>query len=174
MRKQLLLQGPESRALSRPHSEDTGVLDKRSSCSHLSTMTQLVSLLFALVGPDEQLQPVLQQQPPGDVGAKVAASSSECVGAAAFLGFRERGERQDGVRGEQREEEEDEDEDEEELEVGVLWFLLWLRLLLGREPSVDLNLLACLQDGPRSSCSKLRLGNLRADFTWRGGAGERE
>ena len=51
-------------------------------------MTELISLLLALVGSDEQLETVLQQQPLGDIRAKVAASSSECVGTAAFLGFR--------------------------------------------------------------------------------------
>lgn len=38
--------------------------------------------------PDKQLQSVLEQQSLGDVGAKVAASSSECVGTAAILDFR--------------------------------------------------------------------------------------
>ena len=55
---------------------------------YLSTMTELISLLFALVGPDEQLEPVLEQQSLGDVRTEVAASSSEGVGTAAFLGFR--------------------------------------------------------------------------------------
>ena len=40
------------------------------------------------MGSDEQLEAVLEQQSLGDVGAEVAASSSECVGTAAFLGFR--------------------------------------------------------------------------------------
>lgn len=51
-------------------------------------MTELISLLFALMGSDEQLESVLEQQFLGDVRAEVAASSSECVGTAAFLGFR--------------------------------------------------------------------------------------
>lgn len=51
-------------------------------------MTELISLLFALVGSDEQLESVLEKQSLGDVGAKVAASSSERVGTAAILGFR--------------------------------------------------------------------------------------
>lgn len=51
-------------------------------------MAELISLLLALVRSDEELQSVLEQQPLGDVGAKVAASSSERVGAAAILGFR--------------------------------------------------------------------------------------
>lgn len=55
---------------------------------HLSVMTELVSLLLALVRSNKQLQAVLEQQLPGDVGAEVAASSPECVWAAAILGFR--------------------------------------------------------------------------------------
>lgn len=55
---------------------------------YLSTMTELVSLLFALMGSDEQLESVLEQQSLGDVRPEVAASSSECVGSAAFLVFR--------------------------------------------------------------------------------------
>ena len=51
-------------------------------------MTELVSLLFAFMGSDEQLEAVLEQQSLGDIGAEVAASSSERVGTAAFLGFR--------------------------------------------------------------------------------------
>lgn len=51
-------------------------------------MTELISLLFALMGSDEQLESVLEQQSLGDVRAEVAASSSECVGTAAFVGFR--------------------------------------------------------------------------------------
>lgn len=56
--------------------------------AYLSAVTELVSLLFALMGSDEQLEAVLEQQSLGDIGAEVAASSSECVGTAAFLGFR--------------------------------------------------------------------------------------
>lgn len=55
---------------------------------YLSTVTELISLLFALVGSDEKLESMLEQQPLGDVGPEVAASSSECVGTAAFLDFR--------------------------------------------------------------------------------------
>lgn len=55
---------------------------------HLSTMTELISFLFALVGSDEQLESVSGQQSLGDVRTKVAASSSEYVGTAAFLSFR--------------------------------------------------------------------------------------
>lgn len=51
-------------------------------------MTKLIALLFALMGSNEQLQSVLQQQSLGDVRAEVAAPSSECVGTAAFMGFR--------------------------------------------------------------------------------------
>ena len=50
-------------------------------------MTELISLLFALMRADDQLQSVLDQQSLSDVRAKVAASTSERVGAAAFLGF---------------------------------------------------------------------------------------
>lgn len=51
--------------------------------------------------------------------------------------------------------------------LGVFWLLLWLRLLLGRELSVDLILFTCRLDWPMLSCSKLCLENLMADFTWR-------
>lgn len=51
-------------------------------------MTKFVTLLFALMRADEQLQSVLVQQPLSNVRAEVAASTSERVGAAAFLGFR--------------------------------------------------------------------------------------
>lgn len=51
-------------------------------------MTQLVTLLLALVGSDEQLESVLEQQALGDVRAEVTASSPECVGTAAVRGFR--------------------------------------------------------------------------------------
>lgn len=54
---------------------------------YLSTVTQLITLLFALVGSDEQLESVLEQQPSGDVGAEVTASSPERVGTAALQGF---------------------------------------------------------------------------------------
>lgn len=55
--------------------------------AYLSTVTQLITLLFALVGSDEQLESMLEQQPSGDVGAEVAASSPERVGTAALQGF---------------------------------------------------------------------------------------
>jgi len=51
-------------------------------------MTEFISLLFALMGADEELQSVLEQQSLGDIRAKVAASSSEGVEAAAILDFR--------------------------------------------------------------------------------------
>ncbi len=54
---------------------------------YLSTMTELISLLFALVGSDEQLESMLEQQSLGDVRPEVAASSSEGVGTAALLDF---------------------------------------------------------------------------------------
>lgn len=50
-------------------------------------MTQLIALLFALMGPDEQLESLLEQQSSGDVRAKVTASSPKCVGTAAVWGF---------------------------------------------------------------------------------------
>lgn len=51
-------------------------------------MTELISLLFALMRADDELQSMMDQQSLSNVRAEVAASSSECVGAAAFLGFR--------------------------------------------------------------------------------------
>lgn len=54
---------------------------------YLSIMTELISLLLALMRPDKQLQSVLQQQSLSDVRAEVAASSSICVGTAAILDF---------------------------------------------------------------------------------------
>lgn len=50
-------------------------------------MTQLVALLFALMGSDEQLESLLEQQSPGDVRAEVTASSPKGVGTAAVWGF---------------------------------------------------------------------------------------
>lgn len=50
-------------------------------------MAQLVTLLFALMGSDEELEPVLEQQSSGDVRAEVTASSPERVGIAAIWGF---------------------------------------------------------------------------------------
>lgn len=55
--------------------------------SYLSTVTQLIALLFALVGSDEQLESLLEQQSSGDVRAEVTASSPKCVGTAAVWGF---------------------------------------------------------------------------------------
>lgn len=50
-------------------------------------MTELISLLLALVRSDEQLESVSEQQFLRDVRAEVATPSSESVGAAAFLHF---------------------------------------------------------------------------------------
>ena len=49
-------------------------------------MTELVTLLFALVGADDELQVVPVQEVLGDVGAPVAASAPQLVGDAAILG----------------------------------------------------------------------------------------
>lgn len=54
---------------------------------YLATVTQLITFLFTLVGSDDQLQAVLEQQSPRDVRAEVASATSEYVWAAAFLGF---------------------------------------------------------------------------------------
>lgn len=51
-------------------------------------MAELITLLFALVGADEELQVVSVQEVLGDVGAPVAASTSHLVGDAAILGHR--------------------------------------------------------------------------------------
>lgn len=48
-------------------------------------MTELISLLFALMRSDEQLESVLEQQPLGDIRAEVAATSPERVGTAAVV-----------------------------------------------------------------------------------------
>lgn len=49
-------------------------------------MAELVSLLFALVGADYELQVVFVQEVLGDVGAPVAASAPHLVRHAAVLG----------------------------------------------------------------------------------------
>lgn len=51
-------------------------------------MAELITLLFALVGADEELQVVSVQEVLSDVGAPVAASTSHLVGHAAVLGDR--------------------------------------------------------------------------------------
>ena len=51
-------------------------------------MAELVALLFALVGADEELQVVLVQELLGDVGAPVAAPASHFVWNAAVLDHR--------------------------------------------------------------------------------------
>lgn len=55
---------------------------------YLSTVTQLIALLFAFMGSDEQLESLLEQHSLGDVRAEVTASSPKCVGIAAVWGFR--------------------------------------------------------------------------------------
>lgn len=54
---------------------------------YLPTVTQLVALLLALVGSDEQLESLLEQQSSGDVRAEVAASPPKGVWTASVLGF---------------------------------------------------------------------------------------
>lgn len=54
---------------------------------YLSTVAQLIALLFALMGSDEQLEALLEQQAAGDVRAEVTASSPKGVGTAAIWGF---------------------------------------------------------------------------------------
>lgn len=54
---------------------------------YLSTVTQLIALLLALMGSDEQLEALLEQQFLGDVRAEVTASSPKCVGTAAVWSF---------------------------------------------------------------------------------------
>lgn len=54
-----------------------------------------------------------------------------------------------------------------DLWLGVFWLLLWLRLLLGRELSVDLIRFICRLHWPMLSCSKLCVENLMADVTLR-------
>lgn len=51
-------------------------------------VAELVSFLLALVGADQQLQTVLQQQLLSHIRTEVAASASEGVGTAAVLRFR--------------------------------------------------------------------------------------
>lgn len=51
-------------------------------------MAELVTVLFALVGADDELQVVSVQEVLGDVGAPVAASAPHLVGYAAVLAHR--------------------------------------------------------------------------------------
>lgn len=51
-------------------------------------MAELIAILFALVGADEELQVVSVQEVLGDIGPPVAASTSHLVGDAAILGHR--------------------------------------------------------------------------------------
>lgn len=56
--------------------------------NHLPVVAELVTLLFALVGADDELQVVLVQELLGDVRAPVAASASHFVWNAAVLDHR--------------------------------------------------------------------------------------
>lgn len=52
----------------------------------LPVVTELVALLLALMGADEELQVVLLEDLPCHVRAEVAATTSHCIHSAAFLG----------------------------------------------------------------------------------------
>lgn len=54
---------------------------------HLTVVTKLIAVLFALVGADDELEVVFVQEVLGDVGAPVAASAPYFVGHAAVLGY---------------------------------------------------------------------------------------
>lgn len=56
--------------------------------NHLPVVAELVTLLFALMGADDELQVVLVQELLGDVRAPVAASASHFVRNAAVLDHR--------------------------------------------------------------------------------------
>lgn len=49
-------------------------------------MAELITVLFTLVGADEELQVVFVQKVLGDIGTPVAASAPQLVGNAAVLG----------------------------------------------------------------------------------------
>lgn len=49
-------------------------------------MAELITILFALVGADDELQVVSIQEVLCDIGAPVAASTSQLIGDAAVLG----------------------------------------------------------------------------------------
>ena len=51
-------------------------------------MAKLITLLFTLVGADDELQVVSVQEVLGDVGAPVAASAPHFIGHAAVLAHR--------------------------------------------------------------------------------------
>lgn len=54
--------------------------------AHLTVVAELVTLLLALMGADDELQVVPVQEVLGDVGAPVAAPTPHLVGNAAVLG----------------------------------------------------------------------------------------
>lgn len=54
--------------------------------SHLTVVAELITLLFTLVGADNELQVVSVEEVLSDVRAPVAASPSHLVGYAAILG----------------------------------------------------------------------------------------
>lgn len=56
--------------------------------NHLPVVAELVTLLFALMGADNELQVVLVQELLGDIRAPVAASASHFVRNAAVLDHR--------------------------------------------------------------------------------------
>lgn len=51
-------------------------------------MTELIAILFTLVGADDELQVVSVQEVLCDVRAPVAASTSHLIGCATILGHR--------------------------------------------------------------------------------------
>lgn len=55
--------------------------------AYLPVVTQLVAILLALVGSDQQMESMLAQQFLRDIGSKVAAPSSKGVGTAAVMRF---------------------------------------------------------------------------------------
>lgn len=55
-------------------------------CSHPAVMAELIAVLFALMGADEELQVVSSQHFLSDIWPPVAASASYLIGNAAILG----------------------------------------------------------------------------------------
>lgn len=55
-------------------------------CVHPSVVAELVAVLFALMGANEELQVVSSQHLLSDIWAPVAATTSHLIGNAAILG----------------------------------------------------------------------------------------
>lgn len=55
-------------------------------CAHPAVVAELIAVLFALMGADEELEVVSSQHLLSDIWPPVAASASHLIGNAAILG----------------------------------------------------------------------------------------